>query len=121
MSREYISDIFNGNVLHYAASWQWVRSDFADDFYALLDSGAFTPGEGSEVIWRTRHKYTLKITAPSGRVVAFKHYDQLRGLRKFVASPTFKEAVNYQQLTSLGLPMAQLLAVGDERRCFTQR
>ena len=33
-------------------------------------------------------------------------------------TPTAREALNYQKLQLIGLPMANLLAVGDTRKCF---
>ena len=119
MVTELVSDIFTGKGIRFSNSWQWLRTDFAEDFHQLTAAGADRVDSGSEIIWKTRHKYTLKIQAPSGRVIAFKRCHSLRLFPYlFYSTPTTREAQNYQKLQSLGLPMAKLLAVGDDRKCF---
>lgn len=119
MLKEVVSDVFTEKAIRLSGSWQWLRSDFADDFHQLTGQGGDREDSGHEIIWNTRHKYTLKIPAASGRTVAFKRY---RSLRLFPylyhTTPTAREALNYQKLQLLGLPMANLLAVGDEREFF---
>ena len=120
MTAETVSDIFTGREAHLSRSWQWLRSDFAEEFRQLIEAGADRDdAPGSEIIWNTRHKYTLKITTGTGRVIAFKKYRKLRLFPYlYHRTPTAREAQNYQRLQLLGLPMAELLAVGDTRRCF---
>lgn len=61
----------------------------------------------------------MKIRTASGRAVAFKKYRKLRLFPYlYHSTPTAREAQNYQRLQLLGLPMARLLAVGDDRSCF---
>ena len=119
MVKEVVSDIFTGKEIRQSSSWQWLRTDFAEDFHRLTAAGADREDSGNEIIWNTRHKYTLKIQAPSGRVIAFKRYRTLRLFPYlYHTTPTAREALNYQKLQLLGLPMANLLAVGDDRKCF---
>ena len=119
MTAETVSDIFTGREACLSHSWQWLRTDFAEEFHQLIAAGADRDGPGSEVIWNTRHKYTMKIRTTEGRVVAFKKYRKLRLFPYlYHATPTAREAGNYQRLQLLGLPMARLLAVGDDRSCF---
>ena len=114
-----ISDEFSPEVMRYASSWCWLRSDFAAEYDELSRSGALREDGGGEVIWETRKKYVLKLTTSSGRTVAFKSY---RRMRKWIyllhPTPTAREAVNFQRLAALGVPMVKLLGVGEIRRCF---
>ena len=119
MISESVSAIFTGREIRQSHAWQWLRSDFAEEFHQLTAAGADRDDSGSEIIWNTRHKYTLKIRTAAGRVVAFKRYRTLR-LFPYIyhMTPTAREALNYQKFQLLGLPMARLLAVGDDRRRF---
>ena len=119
MISESVSAIFTGREIRQSHAWQWLRTDFAEEFHQLTAAGADRDDSGSEIIWNTRHKYTLKIRTAAGRVVAFKRYRTLR-LFPYIyhMTPTAREALNYQKFQLLGLPMARLLAVGDDRRRF---
>ena len=122
MTSEFVSDIFTGKELRLSHSWQWLRTDFADEFRQLTEEKADREDSGNEIIWNTRHKYTLKIKTRTGRVIAFKRYRTLRLFPYlYHATPTAREAINYQRLQLLGMPMAKLLAVGDERDFFRPR
>ena len=119
MISEIISDRFTGKEIRLSKAWRWVRTDFAREFHQLLADKAELPDSGNEIIWKTRHKYTLKIPTAAGRIVAYKRYLQLRLFPYlYHLTPTAHEALNYQKLELLGLPMARLLAVGDDRTCF---
>ena len=122
MILESVSDIFTGREKRLSRAWQWVRSDFADEFHQLTASGADRESSGNAIIWNTRHKYTLRIQTQGGKVVAFKRYRKLRCFPYlYHSTPTAREAENYQRLQLLGLPMAELLAVGDDRSFFRPR
>lgn len=119
ISSRMVSDEFDPQVMRYASSWCWLRTDFAGEYDELYRSGALREDGGGEVIWETRKKFVLRLTASSGRTIAFKSY---RRMRKWIyllhPTPTAREAVNYQRLAALGLPMAKLLGVGEIRRRF---
>lgn len=119
MIKEFISDTFTGKEMRLSGAWQWLRTDFAEEFHQLTSDGAEREDSGNEIIWNTRHKYTLKIRTAKDRAVAFKKYRKLRLFPYlYHTTPTAREAKNYQLLQLLGLPMARLLAVGDDRSCF---
>ena len=122
MTGEIVSKIFTGREIRLCGTWRWLHADFAEEFHQLTASGADRAGSGGEVIWKTRHKCTLKIQTAAGRVIACKQYSKLRLFPYlYHCTPTAREAVNYQRLAQLGLPMAKLLAVGDERCFFRPR
>ena len=119
MFTETVSDKFSRSAMRLSHSWHWLRTDFADEFRQILTDGADRDGSGNEILWNTKHKYTLKIRTSAGRGVALKRYRKLRFFPyAHHRSPMVAEALNYQRFLDLGLPMAQLLAVGDTRHFF---
>ncbi len=120
MSKEYITSAFDASMPRQASSWRWIRSDFAEDFAALQAGNALQENGSSEKIWQTTQKFVLKVQAPSGRVIVYKSYRMVKEWLKSIyrLSPLAREALNYQQLLDMGLPMVQLLAAGDIRSCF---
>ena len=119
MFTETVSDKFTWSVSRLSHSWHWLRTDFAEEFRQILTDGADRDGSGNEILWNTKHKYTLKIRTAAGRDVALKRYRKLRFFPyAHHRSPMVAEALNYQRFLDLGLPMAQLLAVGDTRHFF---
>ena len=120
MTTKTVSELFTLHAVHFAHSWQWVRPGFLEAFRRIVADGLWREDSGCEVIWRTRHKYTLKIPLADGHgAVACKCYPRMR-LFPYLHywSPTTREACNYCKLELLGLPMARVLAVGGERRFF---
>lgn len=119
MFTETVSDKFTRSAARLSHSWHWLRTDFAEEFRQLLADGADRDDSGNEILWNTKHKYTVKIRTSAGRDVALKRYRKLRFF-PYVhhRTPVVAEALNYQRFLDLGLPMAQLLAVGDTRHFF---
>ena len=120
MCNIHVTSAFRPSMTSQSASWRWVHCDFNGDFEGLLGSDALTKGGPSEKLWETSQKFVLKVVAPSGRVVVYKSYHRIAKWYNFIfrPSPMAREALNYQALADLGLPMARLLAVGDDRTCF---
>ena len=119
MFTETVSDKFTRSAMRLSHSWHWLRTDFADEFRQILADGTYRDDPGSEILWNTRHKYTVKIRTSAGRFVALKRYRKLRVFPYIhYRTPMVAEARNYQRFLDLGLPMAQLLAVGDTRHFF---
>ena len=123
MARDYVTAAFRPGMVSQFAAWSWRREDFADDYATLQAGGLLAEDGGAEKIWQTSQKYVLKVRCPSGRVVAYKAYRHMDDCLRYVyrPSPLAREAMNYQRLQDLGLPMARLLAVGEDRRCFVIR
>ena len=120
MNPEYITSAFNASMPRQASSWRWVHSDFADDFAGLQTGDALKENGSSEKIWQTKQKFVLKVQTASGRIVVYKSYRMVKDWLRciFRLSPLAREALNYQLLLDMGLPMARLLAAGDTRSCF---
>lgn len=98
-------------------SWEYVHPDFADDLAALRASGDLRRDGVFPMLWKTKQKFVLHTTAPSGLTAAFKIYDRLKSPRKFFLrhSPAAAEAINYQLVAAMGIAAPRLLAAGDTR------
>jgi len=109
---------FSPRMISLFHSWSWVRDDFAGEFARLSDAGAFNPDGGiSETIWSTRSKFVLKTATNLGFDIAYKSFFQVKNSYQFLLrpSPCASEAANYVRLTQLGMPLPELLAVGERR------
>lgn len=123
----YIKEIFNlleffvinKVITSFLHSWEYVHPEFTGDLAALRSSGKLHRTGGFQVIWKTKQKFVMRVTAPSGKSTAFKIYDNIKAPRKFFLrnSPAAAEAVNYQRIAELGIAVPCLLAAGDTR-CF---
>lgn len=116
-------DIDNSKALHrtvkLANSWEFCIPDFREDYGNLVFTGALQEEGPGEIIWSTRNKFVLKITAPSGRTVVYKSFRKIKFLPYlFRLSPLGREALNYCKLQELGFPLPELLAAGEERHFF---
>ncbi|MBO4303043.1 MAG: hypothetical protein J6A21_00480 [Lentisphaeria bacterium] len=119
-----VSQCFGRDCIRLFSSWCWIRQDFVSDYEALKKGRLLSmEAPGGEILWKTRQKFVLKRTAPSGRVIVCKSYHDLRNPQHFVnrPAPTGLEALNYQEILSLGLPTAEILAVGETRFFFFPR
>lgn len=101
-------------------SWSWVASAFRSAFRHIQRHPLSE--ENAEVIWKTRHKTVWKTVLPrkfGGLTIVWKNYTNTRFWRFFLR-PSFvaREAAGYRVAESLGIPVPQLLACGDTRRCF---
>ncbi|MBO7146176.1 MAG: hypothetical protein J6W81_00320 [Lentisphaeria bacterium] len=116
MIKQFISDTFQEKMISRFKSWDWVHSSIAEDFLKLKGTSHLQIGGSSKRLWETRHKFVLCVTTDSGKKLAYKSNKTIRVLNYlFHLPPTTREAINYQRLQDLGLPMAKLLAVGETR------
>ena len=99
-------------------SWTYINEEFADDFQALQAAGSLKMNGQFPMIWRTKQKFVLKGTAPSGKTFAYKSYCKLKGTIKYLfrLSPCGMEAENFQLISDCGIALPRLLAVGDTRQ-----
>ena len=112
---------FSPMMIRLHRSWGWVRNDFADEFSRLHDAGAFLPdGTVSPVIWKTGSKFVLRAQTERGFSVAYKSFFRIRNFHQYLLrpSPSAAEAINYMRLKKVGLPLPDLLAVGELRKGF---
>ena len=98
-------------------SWRYVNDDFKDEFLSLVERNALQKDGEFPVIWSTKQKYVLKASCVSGSFFAYKAYNKLKKQYEFFfrLSHCGAEAVNYQQISSMGIKTPRLLAVGDTR------
>ena len=100
-----------------SGSWQLVTDDFAAEFERLRNSDAFVRGGPSPILWQTGSKYVLKVPCADGHAVyktSFKINDTHRYW--FRPSPSGIELFNMLRLRKLGIPTAEMLAIGETRR-----
>lgn len=115
---------FSRMMIRLHRSWAWVRSDFAEEFFRLCDAGAFRPdGTMSQIIWQTHNKFVLRTETASGFSVAYKSFFRIRNTYQYLLRPSSSaaEAINYMRLAKAGLPLPDLLAVGETRCGFLLR
>ena len=98
-------------------SFFYCRKSFAGKYQVLKQGGYLQENGPAEMIWQTRSKYVLKVPLGDGGFVVYKSYRKISKPYKFYfrPSPCTAEALNYQLMMNCHLPMAELLAVGEER------
>lgn len=117
MNDRRTSSHFSREFIDLRASWRWVGNDFAEEFDRLSDAGAFLPDGPSRNIWNTRNKFVLRMTTSRGFDVVYKSFYRIKDFQQYYLrpSPSAQEALNYMQLSELGIPLPDLLAVGEVR------
>jgi len=117
MDRLRKSSHFSRKFINLRASWRWSRRDFADEFGRLSEAGAFRPDGTSRRIWNTRNKFVLRMTTSQGFDVIYKSFYRIKEYQQYYLrpSPSAQEALNYMMLSELGIPLPDLLAVGEVR------
>ena len=103
-------------------SWHWNKPEFADQWKYLSDMMNVSAAEQGETIWQTRFKEVqlLSVPSPAGFYrIAFKNYHEQRFFR-YLCRPSLaaREAVGFAVVKSLGIPVADVLAFGENRRCL---
>lgn len=116
--KKFCTEKFCPEMVGKLSSWSWIASDLAEEFNELSNSGNLTRNGKYPVIWETRQKFVLKIPSCSCGNIVYKTYDNFKSVRRYFLrySPCGKEAVNYQMLANIGIPLPKLLGVGDGRK-----
>lgn len=102
-------------------SWHWNREDFSEQWASILkETGGSGPSENA--FYQTRFKNVCLLTVPSaegGFRVAFKTARENRFLRYlFRPSLAVREARGFEVAASLGIPVVDVLALGEKRCCL---
>lgn len=108
-------------VMSTVSSWHWNREDFTEQWkFILREESGSDASEGA--FYKTRFKGVRLLTVPSDEGdyrVAFKTYQENRFFRYlFRPSLAAREARGFAAAASLGIPVVEVLALGEERRCL---
>lgn len=112
---------FDVNQLKLMSSWQYTDERYVSAIEELRKSdGDFTDNGNYPVLWSTRSKFVLLLTLADDMQVVYKAPRKLRSPLRYMfrPGPWGKEAVNYQILSELGLPMVKLVSAGETRKYF---
>ena len=103
------------------SSWHWNKAEFSEQWKYLcaMEGSGETQGE---TIWQTRFKAVQLLSVPGGTGeyrIAFKNYQEKRFWRYFLRpSLAAREAVGFEVAKELDIPVAEVLAFGENRRFF---
>ena len=115
---ETVAGDIAGAKMSCVRSWHWNRADFDAQWRRLCECGSIETA--GETIWQTRFKEVQLLTVPSddgGYRVAFKNYHEKRFFRYFLRpSLATREAHGFAVVARLGIPVAEVLAFGENRR-----
>lgn len=112
---------FDTNQVRYFCSWKYVNEKYASQLEELRrKNGDFNCESGYPVLWSTRSKYVLLLTVEDGTQLVYKAPRKLRSPIRYMfrTAPWGSEAVNFQRLSEVGLPLVKLVAAGEERKFF---
>ena len=110
---------FNVSYLH---TWKWDSPSHAA-LCEFISKSIVDPNfwnDGGETIWKTRHK-EVKVyqvdESMGGFRIAIKNYHEKRFWRYFLRpSLALREAIGFNVAKSLGIPAAEVIALGEMRR-----
>lgn len=108
---------FSARNISIFRSWNFIDQDIETELTRLETAGALTIDGDLPLLWATKSKFVLLLEF-SGRRAIFKKYRKkwpfFRALWQL--SPTAREALNYSRIAALGIPVPELLGVGETRR-----
>ncbi len=101
-------------------SWSWVQENFLPELKILAENNMLSETGPGEQIWSTRSKFVLKVPLSTGGFAVVKKYRKIAKPIKYLLrlSPCGLEACNFARFKKLGIPLPELLAVGETRKNF---
>lgn len=118
--KRYAAPLFRRSMISLCSSWRYLKDSFAGKFDDLAGSGMLQENGPAECIWQTRSKFVLKVPDGKGSFIVYKSYRRISKPAKYMLrpSPCGFEAFNYQLIKKCGIPVPELLAAGETRKCF---
>lgn len=118
--KQYAAPVFRRSMISLCSSWRYLKDSFAGKFDDLAGAGMFDENGQAERIWETKSKFVLKVPDGEGRFVVYKSYRRISKPAKYILrpSPCGFEAFNYKLIKNCGIPVPELLAAGETRKCF---
>ena len=113
--------IFDLSIVRYSSSWEYFNKKYVPMLEKLRrEQGEFNCDANYPVLWSTRSKYVLLLTLDDGTQLVYKAPKKMRSPIRYMfrTGPWGSEAVNFQRLSSIGLPLVNLAAAGETRCCF---
>ena len=118
--KRYTAPAFDRKIISLCSSWIYCKESFAETFETLYRAGTFCVSGSGEKIWETRNKYVHKVPLESGGSIVCKGFRRIPRPHVYMLRPSQCgfEALNYQRIADLGIPLPEFLAVGEVRRGF---
>ena len=112
---------FDTKLVRFFSSWKYVNEKYLSQIEELRrKKGEFDCESDYPVLWSTRSKYVLLLTLEDGTQLVYKAPRKLRSPVRYMfrTAPWGSEAVNFQRLSDIGLPLVKLAAAGEKRKFF---
>jgi hypothetical protein len=105
---------FHGTKLYFAKGWEEKLREIG-----LIQGRRWDRLEPGECVSKSRRTNTYRVTLKNGERVFFKRYLYFDQPFKFFLKPseTAVEVFSYKEMTAIGIPTAEPVAVGEMRRC----
>ena len=104
---------FHGNRLYFAQGWQEKLEEIG-----LVQGSSWDKLEPGEPVSRSKRANTYRVTLSRGETIYFKRYLLFGKPFKYYLRPskTSVEVFSYKEMSKLGIPVAEPLALGEIRR-----
>ena len=111
---------FSPSLGRLRTSWEYVKDTFLPELKILEEKNMLSETGPGELIWETKSKFVLKVPLSTGGFAVVKKYRRIPKPSKYLLrlSPCGLEACNFGSFEALGIPLPELLAVGETRENF---
>ena len=111
---------FSPSMSRLRTSWEYVKESFVPELKVLEEKNMLSETGPGELIWETKSKFVLKVPLSTGGFAVVKKYRRISKPAKYLLrpSPCGFEACNFSRFEALGIPLPELLAVGETRENF---